>query len=120
MIIEAIQATLSPVLTTYSRVAPQEVETPFCVHDADSVPVRTKNGIVGYVYTVRVLLVCASTADIITYTDSIKSALEAIAGTTVSNTAIEAVYFDDDNIEYNTVYGWHENNITFTIETKNR
>jgi len=120
MIIQAVQQTLAAVLTSYSKIAPQSAELPFCVHAETGIPIRTKAGITGYTYKVNIVLVAATNTQLGTNTESIIAAVEDMEGQTIKSTEIEAVDFESDDPDYDEASEVFINTISFTIETNNR
>lgn len=121
MISEAIQETLEDIITnTYIAIGDEDIDLPFCVHTEREVPVRLKEGVVGYEYEAEIVIVDDSPDDVEDLKQSIISAIEALTGTTVESTSISSAeylgdepMFDQEAHEYATV-------LRFNIETNNR
>jgi hypothetical protein len=122
MISEAIQATVAAIITnTYAIIGDEEITAPFCVHtETELAPTLLKEGILNYNYTVEVLIIDELPDSITTAANSVRAAIEALAGTTVNSTTFDQVNYEGDSPGFDQESRLYGNNLTFTIETKTR
>lgn len=121
MIAEAIQATLEAIIpNTFSSIADEETEIPFCVHTEKDTPEYLKEGISGYTWNCEIALV-HSTPDLVeSLAMLIKTAMEALAGTTNHTTIIETVSYEGGDQGFDETSRSYLKTLEFIINTKNR
>lgn len=120
MLSAAIQSTLLGVITnTFFAIGDEEIQAPFCVHTERQAPVRLKSGIAGYEYDCEIAIVDDSPDDIETKKTSVRSALEALEGTTVQSTSIEVVEYLGDDPGFDQESKLYISILRFTIQTSN-
>ena len=121
MISAAIQSTLLGIIpNTFFAIGDEKIITPFCVHKESGTPINLKSGLVGYTYQCEVVIIDDLPEKVETLVMSVKAALEALAGTTVSTTIIDAVTFEGDDPDFDTEDKMYINILRFTFETSNR
>ena len=121
MISTALQITLAAIIpNTYLAMGDEEIPAPFCVHKEVVTPQYLKVGIVGYTYDCSIAIIDALPEDVEALVQSVKNAVIALAGTTVSGTIIESVIWEDDEPDFDTESKLYVNILKFTIETSNR
>lgn len=119
MITQALQTTLSAVLTSYARMAPENTPVPFAVHDVNPTPLYTKEGVSGYTCEVRIMIVAATLSDLYTQTNLVKNAVEAMRGQVINNTLIDEVFLEFEDPDYDDNANLHINQLNYTIDTSN-
>jgi hypothetical protein len=131
MIGEAIQAALVPVITnTFAEIMSEEAAAPYCLHTEKETPLKLKEGLCGYSYSVEVFVADSTTDSVKALSISIVTALEALEGTTYPDqedleqgetaTIIDEVIYEGDDPGFDPESRLHGNLLTFTIETLNR
>lgn len=121
MITEAVQSKLAAILLeSYSHVAPEDASAPFVVHMESAEPIRTKEGVVGYIWDVNVILVALDPATREAYTMQIVSSIEAMCGTTVLGTNITEANYVSDTPMFDEETGLYGINILFSVISSNR
>jgi len=121
MISEALQTTLAGIIpNTFYVMGDEKIPAPYCVHREVSTPFRQKAGLSHYEWTVEIVIIDDSPDTLETYVNSIITAVEALAGTTVSGTIITSVYFEGNEPDFDTEDKLYTNILRFTIETSNR
>lgn len=118
MILEAIQATISGLITAYPLLGDIESETPFAVYSADLNVMRDKTGICGYEYTVGISVVDEDLSDVMYYSTGIVAAMTAVTGTKMSTT-FEKVHLVSETQRYDEKALCYINDIEFRINTTN-
>lgn len=97
MIGEKIQTALEAVIpNTYVAIADEGVETPFCIHSERQVPIRLKEGVIGYTYECEVMIIDDSPDNVETLKKSVISALEALEGSSDDDYKITSVDYTGD------------------------
>lgn len=120
MLSEAIQSTLQGVITNTSfAMEDEEILVPFCVHREVQRPDREKKGVAGYEYDVEILIIDNTPEAVASKKASIRTALEALEGTTVSSTSIELVDYKNDDPAYDEASRLHTTVLFFIITTSN-
>ena len=121
MISAAIQSTLTGIITnTYIAIGDEEILTPYCVHQERETPLKLKEGLIGYEYECEIAVIDDSPDSVETYKQSIITALEALAGTTVSGTNILMVDYLGDDPGFDQEDKMYTTIMRFLIETSNR
>ena len=121
MISAAIQTELKKIITnTYLVMGDEGIVTPYCVHKEAGVPQYLKQGLIGYLYDCEVVVIDKTPGAVETLAMRIKTALEALAGTTTNSTKIDGVEFTGDAPDYDVESKLYINILSFTIETSNR
>jgi hypothetical protein len=118
MILEAIQATLSGMITAYPLLGDIESETPFAVYSADLNVLRDKTGICGYEYTVGISVVDEDLIDVMYYSTGIVASMLAITGTKM-NTSFDHIHLVSETQRYDEKALCFINDIEFKINTTN-
>lgn len=120
MLLDALHTTMNPVLDAHLLVGDIEAELPFCVYRAVPEPVRDKTGITGYIYVVEVGIIDNNPDDVNNYTESLTTAMLAMAGT-INETEIEKVLLTDESgFYYSHADNVYMNDLEFKVFTKNR
>lgn len=122
MIGEAIQATVVAIIpNTYSMMADEQLVAPLCVHEETEIePTLIKEGTLNYNYAVDIMIIDTLPDNVISYAASVRSAIEALAGTTKNSTIFEQVIYEGDDPGFSTEDRLYSRNLRFTIETKTR
>jgi hypothetical protein len=121
MIGEAIQAALAVIIpNTFSSVADENTEAPFCVHTEKDTPEYLKEGISGYTWNCEIALINKTPDLVETNTMAIKTALESLQGTTSHGTVIETVSYEGSDQGFDESSRLYMKIIQFIINTKNR
>lgn len=120
MILEAIHTTIKSIIPAYPLVGDIEAVTPFCIYRATPQPMRDKNGVDAYTYTVEIGIVDASPNTVNTYTESIKTAILAMSGTINSTEILAVIETDESGIYFQSADQVYINDLEFKIFTKNR
>lgn len=120
MLSAAIQTTLAGIIeNTLISIGDEEIAAPFCVHSERQNPARLKSGVAGYEYECEIAVVDDSPDDIETYKQSIRTALEALEGTTTSSTSIELVEYQGDDPGFDQESKLYISILRFLIQTSN-
>jgi hypothetical protein len=121
MISAALQTTLAAIIpNTFIAIGDEEIQTPFCVHKERENPQSLKEGISGYEYACEIAIIDDTPDAVETYKQSIISALNALAGTTVSSTQIDMVDYQGDDPDFDIESKLYTTILSFLIETRNR
>ena len=121
MISTGIQTTLTAIIAnTYLALGDENIAAPFCIHKENGKPIYLKAGLCGYEYAVEILVDALTPEVVETKVQAIKTAIEALAGTTLSSTVYESVTFESEEPDYDTESKMYTNILSFTINTANR
>jgi len=129
--INALQKILNPIVKSFPLIGDQvEATVPFLVFTADPEPLRTKDGIIGYNYTVNITLVDNLISRIETNTEAIEKALELLIKPAdskvkipveVEGTMIEDILLQDETGTYfNVKTRTYQNDIEYRFDTENK
>jgi len=120
MLSAAVQSTLVNIITnTFFAIGDEEIQTPWCVHSEIQTPERLKKGVVGYSYDVEIAIVDNSPDDIETLKNQVRTAIEALEGTTTQGTGIEIVEYLNDAPDFDQESKLYVNILRFVIQTSN-
>lgn len=120
MLSTAIQTALAKIMTnTFFAIGDEEVQAPFCVHSERQRPQRLKSGVTGYEYDVEIAIIDTSPDNVEAKKTSVRTALEALEGTTSESTSIELVEYIDDDPGFDQESKLYMTVITFIISTSN-
>ena len=121
MISTALQNTIVAIIpNTFLSMGDEGIITPYCVHREVGAADYLKEGIVGYSYACEVVIIDDLPEAVEVLVQSVKNAIIALSGTTVSGTNIESVIWDGDEPDFDTENKMYLNILRFTIETNNR
>jgi hypothetical protein len=121
MISTAIQTTVAAIIpNTYMAMGDEKIITPYSVHKEVGTPIYLKSGIAGYSYDVEIAIIDDLPEAVETLVQSVKNAILALAGTTVSSTYFESVIWENDEPDFDMEAKMYISIIKFTIETSNR
>jgi hypothetical protein len=121
MISTAIQTTVANIITnTYMSMGDEGIITPYCVHKEVGTPEYLKAGITGYSYNCEIAIIDDTPDKVETLVQSVKNAIVALKGTTVSSTTFDSVIWESDEPDFDIDSNMYVNIITFTILTANR
>lgn len=121
MIGEAIQAAIAAIIpNTFATVADEGVIAPFCIHTERDTPEYLKEGISGFMWDCEIAVVNKTPDLVETNAMQIKTALEALEGTTSNSTVIESVSFEGSDQGFDETSRLYMKVIQFIINTKNR
>jgi hypothetical protein len=121
MISTAIQSTLAAIIpNTYFALGDEEIVTPYCVHKESGIPEYLKIGIVGYSYSCEIAIIDDTPEKVETLVQSVKNAILALDGTTVSSTSFKGITWEGDEPDYDSESKMYVNILSFTILTLNR
>lgn len=120
MLSAALQSKLIAIVpNTFMLMGDEDVATPYCVHEERQRPVWLKKGVAGYEYDCEIALV-ADLPDVVeTYKGQIRTALEAMEGTTVEGTAVELVEYLGDDPGFDVESKEYINISRYLIQTSN-
>lgn len=120
MIIDALIATMNPIIDTYTSIGDIASSIPFAVIAVEPSPIKTKDGIVGYTQKVSVAIIDKDIDRIELKTIAIVSALKSMSGT-ISDCVINSVDLDSENgIEFDVESQTYQNALEFTFDTDTR
>ena len=120
MLSAAIQSTLATIITnTFFAIGDEDIQAPFCVHSETQRPQRLKSVVAGYEYYVEIAVIDTTPDNVETKKTSVRSALEALEGTTTSNTSIESVEYISDDPGFDEESKLYMTVMTFIISTNN-
>jgi hypothetical protein len=120
MISAALQTTLMGIIpNTFIAIGDEEIAAPFCVHSERQSPVRLKRGVAGYEYECEIAVIDDSPDDVEAYKQSIRTAIEALEGTTASSTSIELVDYLGDDPGFDQESKLYINILRFIIQSSN-
>jgi hypothetical protein len=121
MISTALQSTIEAIIpNTYLAMGDEGITVPYCVHKEAATPEYLKSGIVGYSYVCEVAIIDTLPEALETLVQSVKNAIIALEGTTVSSTKFDSVIWDGDEPDFDIDSKMYINILKFTIETSNR
>jgi hypothetical protein len=121
MISTAIQSTVQAIIpNTFDVYGDEQISLPICLHREKGTPILLKAGLAGYSYAVEIEIIDKTADAVEVLVQSVKTALEALAGTTVSSTVFETVNLEDENPDFDTENRLYSNILQFTINTANR
>lgn len=121
MISAAVQSTLVAIIpNTFLAMGDEDVATPYCTHKETGEPEYVKEGICGYSYDCQVIIVDDTPEKVETLVQSVKNAMLALTGTTVSSTYIELVVWEGEDPDFDMEDKMYYNILSFTIKTLNR
>jgi len=121
MIGEVIQATLQGIIpNTYSSVGDEGISLPFCIHSESDIPLDLKEGIAGYTWSCDIALVHSTPDQVETLAMQVKTAFEALSGSTVNATIIETVAYEGSDQGFDETSRSYMKTLQFIINTKNR
>jgi hypothetical protein len=120
MLSAAVQSTLAGIITnTFFAIGDEEIQVPYCVHRELQRPERMKSGVSGYEYDVEIAVIDSSPDAVETSKQSIRTALEALEGTTKESTAIDFVEYLGDEPDHDEESNLYTNVLRFIITTSN-
>lgn len=120
MISELIQTKLSSVIpNTFISVADEGTQTPFCIHNERQVPVRLKEGIIGYEHECEIIIIDDSPDSVENYKKLIIQAIESLEGQTDDDCRVESVNYTGDEPGFDKESKLYLNILLFQIETSN-
>jgi len=119
MIIEALIATINPIVPAYSLNADLSETLPVCVVGERHNPVRTKRGVVGYEGSGMLSVISRTYEQTLTLSNQVVSALNDIAGSTISGTTFKKLHTGEINIDYDPEDNAYFSELQFTFNTKN-
>jgi hypothetical protein len=121
MISTAIQNTIVALIpNTYFVMGDESILTPYCVHRELATPEYLKEGIAGYSYDCEVVIIDDTADKVEDLVQSVKNAIIALAGTTVSSTKFDSVMWEGEDPAFDEQDKMYVNTLKFTIETSNR
>lgn len=121
MISTALQSTIAAIIpNTYFAMGDEAIITPYCVHKESGVPEYLKVGIVGYNYNGEIVIIDDTPEKVETLVQSVKNAILALDGTTVSSTSFKGITWEGDDPDYDPESKMYINILRFTILTLNR
>ena len=120
MILEALHTKINPIINAFPLVGDIEADVPFAVYNADVIPLWSKQGIIGYEYTVIINVIDTDLNRCISNSELINTAILALAGTTTNSTKIDSVQFQGENHDFNNVSMAYVNELKYTILTNNK
>ncbi|HNX11608.1 MAG TPA: hypothetical protein PKH68_01340 [Paludibacteraceae bacterium] len=120
MIIDALIATINPIVDCYTAIGDLKAELPFSVIQVAPEPIRIKDGIVGYTQKVSVALVDNDVDRIEENTVAVRAAIEALTGL-VEECQINSVMFESENgVIFDPETQTYQNSFEFTVDTNTR
>lgn len=120
MILDALHTTINPILTAFPLVGDITAIVPFCVFKAEPDPIKTKDGIIGYLQKVSVAIIDSDLDRLETNTNAIRNVILAMTGT-INDCEINAVQFDGESgSSYDPDSDTSQNSLEFTIDTNTR
>jgi hypothetical protein len=121
MIGEAIQAVIVAIIpNTYPSIGDEGIEVPFCVHEEKDEPIYLKEGIAVYIWNCEVAIIHSTPDAAETLAMQVKTAIEALAGTTNHTTIIETVSYEGGDPGFDQGSREYLKILRFIIQTKNR
>jgi hypothetical protein len=121
MISTALQNTIVAIIpNTYLAMGDEGIVTPYCVHKETASPEYLKSGIAGYNYVCEIAIIDLLPEALETLVQSVKTAITALAGTTINGTSFESVIWETEAPDFDTQSKLYINILTFTILTSNR
>lgn len=121
MVSAAIQSTLVAIIpNTYLAMGDENIITPYCTHKEVATPDYVKEGICGYSYDCEILIIDDTPEKVETLVQSVKDAMLALTGTTVSGTIIELVVWDGEEPDFDIESKMYINILKFSVQTLNR
>ena len=121
MISTALQTTLANIITnTYLAMGDEKIVTPYCVHKEVASVNYLKSGLADYTYSCEILIIDDLPEAVEALVQSVKNAVIALQGTTVSSTYFESVIWEGDEPDFDLESKMYFNILKFTIDTSNR
>ena len=91
MILEALHSKINAVVSGYPLIGDIDAPLPFAVYSADQAVLRSKAGIEGYEYTVRISVVSDSLSECLSNASGIASGIEGLVDQTENGTTFDFV-----------------------------
>jgi len=121
MIGEAIQSAVAAIIpNTFQSVGDEGIKTPFCVHEETDEPIYLKEGISGYNWTCEIAIIHSTPDGAEALAVRVISAVQALAGTTASETYFVSVLFEGSDPGFDQATREYMRLLRFSIETTNR
>lgn len=121
MISQAIQtACVGVIPNTYFSMGDENIVAPYCVHRESGEPLYMKGVIAEYSWDVEIAIIDDDPADVESLGESIRTAINALEGTTSSGTNIQDVTYLGDSPEFDEEENLYVTLLRFTITTTNR
>lgn len=121
MLLDALYSTINPIVQASPVIAEFDAEVPVCVYQAESTPIRIKDGIIGYDHNVSIALIDDDLDRINTNTVAIIAAILAMNGNTIESTTItDALLTTENGVIFDKQTNTYQNSFEFSIETNNR
>jgi len=120
MILDALQTTLAPILSSYVAIGYITATVPFCVYQVEPNPLRTKDGIVGYTQKVSIAIIHNDVDALETKSVAVKSAISAMLGTVSGCVINSAIYDGETGVTFDAETETYQNNLDFTFDTDTR
>lgn len=119
MILQALQTKINAVINAYPMIGDIDAEIPFAVYGADQSILRSKRGVEGYEYTVRIAVVSDNINECMTKSGLIRTAVEALTGKTQDSTKFDFVIKDQEVQRFDVSTNRYINDLTYRIITTN-
>lgn len=119
MILEALHTKINAVINAYATIGDIDAVVPFAVYSADQAVLRSKGGIEGYEYTVRISVVSESLSECLTKSWLIKTAIESLIGTTTNGTTFDIIQKQSETQRPDTSTMRYINDFSYLITTQN-
>lgn len=123
MITDVVQSIINPIVNAFSPIVESDILPTgvFAVHQEDIIETfRDKSGIYGYLYNVSIIVVAEDQEALDPITGQVIDALCAMYGL-ITGTVVDEVLFQSTNgVAWDDEKKKYYDQITFTIQTKNR
>lgn len=119
MILEPLHTTINAVINAYPQIGDIDADVPFAVYSADQTVLRSKAGVEGYEYTIRISVVSDQLNECMTKSGLIKTAVESLQGATGNTTVFDFVMKDNETQRFDVSTNRYINDITYRAITQN-
>ena len=121
MILDALFSVLNPITKASPVIGDEDLEVPCIVYQAETTPIRTKDGIIGFTHKASVAVIDNDLDRMNTNSEAIITAVTGMAGQTIENTKINNVLLTFENgVIFDKETGTYQNSFEFDIDADNR
>lgn len=121
MILDALFTVINPITPASPVIGDEDYPVPCAIYQAETTPIRIKDGITGFEHKVSIALVDTDLDRMNTNSEEIIAAVTGMAGQTIELTKINTVMLTFENgVIFDRETGTYQNAFEFDIDADNR